>query len=495
MTTEELTQINYNTSFLFKALIRETTVYNYYVELKDDVLTEDGYFDLVRVPDLRVAGTGQFIKKLRLEKSLSQSKFAKLFEITRSKLNHWERDNRTIPLRLLVKMAETGGISKAKIYSLIDQGKFKTKNALPVRIEKIHDIINYFSPHKSKYGANWEITVIQCADEILSKINSLLHVNIKSYPYGKRIKSKELYTFLTTFFHYPEVPKITPPLTEEVKLWHEKGVDLKRAVIIPCLQSDGAIGYTPPNLRFYGESKILHNYVVDAMYYEYNELPSSYLWKENESEDCYTTAYQKKSMKGIIAEVMKLAGNTKTSPAKGQTVEEYLIEPQPHLNYLMNAPATEQGIALRIWAATEGSITITASGGYTKPKLEIGCAHPDLMMQLKQLGKRFNIRFTTIRTKDSWSGFMVLQSTGLRSVLNFLKLGGFINGVEISSSSPYHEDIAKDVYLLGILEFNTRERENSQLRNLSRANIHQAINKIINNKEYHTADYYINYFS
>ena len=128
-------------------------------------------------------------------------------------------------------------------------------------------------------------------------------------------------------------------------------------------------------------------------------------------------------------------------------------------------------------------------------ELEIGCAHPDLSKQLKQLGRRFDVRFIKTRAKDSWSGWLGLQSTGMSSVLNFLKLGGFLKGVEISSSSPYHKGLAKDVYLLGILEFKKRERENSQLRNLSRAKIHHAINKIIENKEYNTTDYYIDYFS
>jgi transcriptional regulator with XRE-family HTH domain len=177
MTTEEMSQ--------FKALIRETTVYNYYAELKDAALTEEGYVDLIKVPDLRVAGIGQFLKKLRLEKELSQSKFAKLLNVTRSRLNHWERNDRTISLQLLVKIAERYGISKTMIYSLMDQGIFETKNALPVKFEQISEIIGYFSPQES--GDHWRITILNGTNEILAKIKSLLNVNIQSYPYGKRI--------------------------------------------------------------------------------------------------------------------------------------------------------------------------------------------------------------------------------------------------------------------------------------------------------------------
>lgn len=487
-----MTKVKQNTTF--KALIRETSVINYYVELKADALTEEGYFDLVKVPELYVSGVGDFIWKLRREKGLSQPKFAKLFNVTRSRVNHWENDYRRMPLQILVKIADACEISKETIYELIDQGEFKTKNELPAKFEPIRDIVQYFSPQKSKCRKEWELTVIQCTDEILAKITSLLDVDIQSFSYGKRIKSKELYTFLTTFFRYTEVPKIQPPLTGEVKLWYEKGVDLKRAVIIPCLQSDGSMNHEPPSIRFFGNSKILHNYFVDVMYYTYNELPSSYLWNDG-SKDCYVTSYSKNSMKAIIAEVMKLAGNTKTQPAKRQPVNEYLEEPQPHLNYLMKAPVPEQQIALRIWAATEGCISMALrTDGYIRPVVAISSAHPDLVRQLKKLAQRFNIYMAKNNTKDSWSGVLGLRTSGLSSAINFLKLGGFIKGVKICSGK-YHEGIDKDVLFLGILELKKRERESKHLKKRSRAQIHHEINKIIKNKEYDTAGYYINYFS
>jgi transcriptional regulator with XRE-family HTH domain len=424
-----MTKVKQNTEF--KEKIRETLVINYYVELKDDALTKERYFDLVQVPELYVSGAGTFIWKLRREKGLSQQKFAKLFNVTRSRVNHWERNDRRIPLQLLVKIVKAHGISKETIYELIDQGEFTTNSELPVQFEQIRDIIPYLSPHKT--NQDWEITVIQCADEILRKIKSSLNVNIKTFPYGKRINSKELYTFLTTFFHYTEVPKIKPPLTEEVKLWHEKGVDLKRAVIIPCLQSDGSMNHEPPSLRFIGNSEILHDYFVDAMYYTYNELPSSYLWNDG-SKDCYVTSYRKNSIKEIIAEVMKLAGNTKTQPAKGQPVEEYLQEPQPHLNYLMNAPKKEQQIALQVWAVTEGCVSVALrTDGYIRPIVAISSAHPDLVRQIKKLAQRFNIYMAKNNTKDSCSGVLGLRTSGLSAAINFLKLGGFIKGVKISS--------------------------------------------------------------
>jgi len=132
-----------------KEVIRETSVYQYYVELKEDALTEQGFFDLVKVPGLRISGAGQYLKNLRLKKRLTQPDIAKIFKISRNQVNHWEHNYRTLSLQLLVKIAESNGISRETIYSLIDQGQFSLKNTLPIRFEKIRDFIQYFSPHKT----------------------------------------------------------------------------------------------------------------------------------------------------------------------------------------------------------------------------------------------------------------------------------------------------------------------------------------------------------
>jgi transcriptional regulator with XRE-family HTH domain len=476
----------------FRALIRETSVYKYYVELKEDALTEQGFFDLLKIHDLRVADAGQFLKELRRKKGLRQIDIAKILNVSRNQVNHWENNHKSAPLQALVKIAEIRGISKEKIYSLIDKGLFKTKTRLPVKFEKIRKIIPYFSPQKS--GVKWQITVINCSDKNLSEIKATLNVQPISLTHGKRIRSKELYTYLTAFFLYTKVPKIQFPLTNEVKLWHENGVDLKRAIICPCLQSDGAIGEQNYRLRFCGKNKTLHDYFVDAMFYEYDEFPTSYFkcWEKRRT-DCYATEYVEKQE--LLNEIKKLAGNAKTKPATGQTINDFLSEPQPHLNYLAKATDTERRIAIRIWASTEGSISLCRIYGYFYPVLGISCAHPDLVKQLQQIARRFHINFTIRRIGSYWSGIQGLYSSTIVSCINFLRLGGFIKGVKIGGNSKYHKDIDKDVLTLGILEFKKREKTNPNLRNLSLKSAHEEINKIIKNREYSTANYYIYYFS
>lgn len=475
-------------SKIFKALMRETTVYKQFVKLKEGVFTEQGYLDLAKVPDLYVSGAGQFLRNLRQKNGLRQKDIAKIIGVCCASVNHWEKNSVRINLRSLVKIAEGLGSNRGTIYSLIDQGEFNTKNKLPANFEKIRTFVQYFNLHNDKKA---RITLLKCCpDEMRYKIKETLNVKLRSHGCNwKIITSRELYNFLKTFFCYTKVPKIHPPLSDEVKGWYEEGVDLKRAVIIPCLQSDGAIIKCMRHylICLFGYNRVLHDCFVDAMYYEYNELPSTYFAR------CYQTAYFRKPE--IRYEIMNLAGNTKTSPARGQTIEEYLKEAQPHINYLINASKTEQQISLRIWASTEGSISVHRTRKNIYPFLMIACAHPHLATQLQQIARRFKINFYIRRQKDQWSGIDGLATSAISSCINFLKLGGFIKGVKIGATSKYHEGIDKDVLLLGILEFKTRELENSHLINLPIQQIHHEINRIVNNREYRSAGYYINYFS
>lgn len=481
-------------STIFKALQRETSVYKYYVELKEDALTEQGFFDLLKVPDLFITGAGQFLKCLRKKNSLRQKDIAKTVGLTRGSVNQWENYNTRIALKSLVKIVETLGVSRDTIYSLLDQGTFSLRRVtLPLKFERIRNIVQYFNPFKDDNKG--QITLLKCcSDEMLSKIRVIL--NVKPMTYGNRrlIHSRELYNFLTTFFRYSKVPKIHLPLTTDVKDWYDNGIDLKRAVILPCLQSDGNMDQFRPYYmpRFSGKSRNLHNYFVDAMYYEYHVLPSSYYTYDS---GVYCTKYARRSINEISGELINLAGNIKTSPAHKQTVADYLKEPQPHLNCLMNVSGTEQLIALRMWATTEGSISITKNNRHAYPRLKIACAHPELTKGLQQIARRFNINFAITRSKSTWSGIHALSVNTLSSCINFLKLGGFIKGVKIGATSSYHEGIDKDILLLGILEFKKRELEDNRLKKLPIQQIHFKINKIVENRGYKSADHYINYFS
>jgi hypothetical protein len=80
----------------------------------------------------------------------------------------------------------------------------------------------------------------------------------------------------------------------------------------------------------------------------------------------------------------------------------------------------------------------------------------------------------------------------MNTILGFLKLGGFIKGMKISSKSRYHEGIAKNVFLLGILEYIIQRNNTSKwFKEIPIEDHHRNINQIIQNREYKSADYYI----
>lgn len=472
-----------------------TSVWSHECKLKKDALTIQNYIDLVKVTGLYVSDAGPFLRELRMKNQLRLKDIAELVEVTPTDVCAWEKNRKRMSLRVLVKIAENFDISRDKIYSMIENGEIKTKlPATLIRFDKIRDIVPFLLPCD---GINPSVYLRKCKDETLKKVEETL--NFKLAYRSKRINSNRaviyswlFHRYLKTFFSYSKFPKIIPPLTNEVETWSKKGLDLRYTVILPLLQTEGCITIKHPLICFWGNNRSLHDLFVDAMYFQYGLLPSSY-YRYNKNS--YVTDYTQKSEKAekIQNELLTICGNTKTKSDYRQTVEEYLKEPQPHLNYLRKS--TEAQIALRIWASAEGCISIHRHKTFVYPVLNISCAHPILVNQLKKISKKFQMHFNILRSKTKWSGFTGLGSTSIKNILNFLRIGGFIKRVEISSHSKYHKGIAKDILTLGILEFKKREKTSPHLRKLSIKKVHYEINKIVKNNEYNSADYYIEYFS
>ena len=133
----------------FKMLRYETSVYQHFVELKEDTLRLNGYLDLIKIPRLYVFGSGQFLKNLRRKNGLYQKDIAKIIGVTRIQVNRWEKSKLKVPLKSLIEIAEFLGVSREKIYELIDQGEISTKTNLPVKFEKICDLVSYLYPVKN----------------------------------------------------------------------------------------------------------------------------------------------------------------------------------------------------------------------------------------------------------------------------------------------------------------------------------------------------------
>ena len=142
-------------------------------------------------------------------------------------------------------------MDRDNVYSMIDQGKFSLSTALPLRPQAIQDIIPYLVPHQPN---DQKVTILNCPETVMFRIKTIT-TNLWKTHYLYQINSKDLNLYLKAFFQYNKEYKIQPPLTNEVKHWHENGVDLIKAVIIPLLQTDGSCIENFP--EFYGNNKIL----------------------------------------------------------------------------------------------------------------------------------------------------------------------------------------------------------------------------------------------
>lgn len=473
---------------------KNTSVYTECYVLNEGALTINGYFDLIQIEGLRVYAANIITSK-RQELSFNKKEFSKLTKLSYSSLQKMEKGKVAVPLSLLVDLVN----DKEKVYQLIQDGKIELlkKLHLPSKLEDISPFIGYLSVRRNS------VIIKRIGKEHASEISTLLNCKLYFPPNNQLVlKSQLLCGFINTFFHKVVERKINPPLTDYVKELLEKNVDLRKAVIIPLIQTDGYHVFDKRKRQFYigfkNTSDVLHNILVDAMYFSYNCLPSSYMLKEKQSRKytpAYNTRYVGTDFQEIHHELLSLCGNFKTSKYYLQSRESYEIEAKPHLGYLSNATALEKEVALRIWASAEGGITPMkrSSDGLTVPKLQISCANGGLLYQLHKIACDLGIYFNIKREKGR--GYKGLLNFAISCALSFLKMGGFIENVKISKSSKYYEGIDKQDILYATLEYMLREREDASLRRFPMKTVHHKIKQIAEKKEYKSVDFYVKYFS
>lgn len=479
-------------------LINQTSVYKEYLILRGGALTSQGYFDIIQIPTLRVYA-GNLLKSLRFKLNLTQKKFSRKHNISKSALMHWEHNRSAITLNALLKISKDSALGKKDLYELIKEKNILTRKNINLSF-KYRDIMKFLQ-FISVRGKS-ELIIRQKGKDCINKISKLF--NVKVYQTTNKqfiIINKDLHNFFLTFFDKMLIIKINPPLTNFIK--NIKDVDLRKAVICPLLQTDGCGCFDKRKslhfISFKNISKELHNIFVDSIYLAYNKfLPSSYLLKDTLKDDrhtqCYVTRYAGKDFQMIYKDLINFCGSFKTSIYRSQNIEDYDKETKPHLNYLLNAKKIEKIIALRIWASTEGAIIPMRrrEGGLIVPKLQISCANEKLLFQLNKITKDIGLHFTIRKEKKRYK---CLYNMAVSCALSFLKIGGFIENVKISKNSKYYEGIDKQTLIYATLEHMVKERSDSSLRKLPIKEVHKRIRKIAQNNKFKKLDCYINFFS
>lgn len=478
-----------NNNIIFKQ--REITVFCHKIYVKKENITKEGYFDLKKIPSLRIIDNN-LLKKIRDKYNKTHNDLALIAKVPIRTEIGWESYKKALPFDKLLLICNRLGLKEKKVYKLIKNSEFtfgnhhgKNRIRLPLKPDEFK-IANYLVPLEPEKVYVIKNTPREIRDKIFKEFS------VDNYYLKKSglivIYSYLLYEFLKTFYDYKKELLIKFPLTKEVPYWINRRVNLTKSVIIPLLLTDG--GEKPACVFISGESNIVHDIWSDAFYYEFNKLPSSY---KLPYKNIFITSHRLPI--DILGKIKKICPNFKTAP-RNETLENYQKLLQPTISYLHKISKLEQQIVLRLWTITEGSISIrnSKSEKLITPNLRIACAHPTLTKELQEIAKNNEINMS-IKKGNTWSGIGGLQTTSITSVVNFLKISGFIRGVKVAKSrSNIFGGFDKQDVLLGILEFVKSQRENSFYKTDNIQKINKWIRDIIKNREFKDENYYIKYF-
>lgn len=471
---------------------RERTVFLHKVSVKGENLTKEGYFNFDKIPQLRILDNS-FLKKIRKKYNKTQPELSRILKIPLRTLIGWEYYKKALPFSKLSELCNKLNINKKEKYQLINGCEFtfgkhhgKNRIKLPLKPE-CFKMTNYLIPIEP----NKVYVIKNTPEEIKDRITK--DFSVDNYYLNKTgllvIYSYLLNRFLKIFYKYDKELLLKFPLSKEIPNWIKEKVDITKAVIIPLLITDG--GEKPACVFCSGESNIVHDLWSDACYYELEKLPSSY---KVPYKTIFVTSHR--FSKDILTKIKKYCPSFKTSPVN-ESIEDYMKTSQPTISYLLEGSKLEQQIALRLWAITEGSISIRNSKKekLITPNIRIACAHPTLIYELKKIAELNGINFSIGKGYNTWSKISCLQTSSIRAAINFFKIGGFIRGVKVAKSkSKFFGGFDKQDVLLGIFEFMKRQRENLSYRTSDIQKINKWVRNIIKNREFKDEQYYIKQF-
>lgn len=195
--------------------------------------------------------------------------------------------------------------------------------------------------------------------------------------------------------------------------------DCKKLIIIMLL-TDGCVStinqgkYTYVKISYWSKDEILKNIFIKLMKIAFNFDPS-HIGKE----EVYFK--RKRESTKILSELKKISLNL---DKKSNRVSLDFIE--------LNDRNTSRFI-LRLAMSGEGSISLSrkkSDGGF-RYNLAFACANKKLCEEWERIFNSFKINMKIRKDSSVYSGVHGLQSITEESILNFNKIGGFIDGVRI----------------------------------------------------------------
>jgi hypothetical protein len=275
-------------------------------------------------------------------------------------------------------------------------------------------------------------------------------------------------------------------INQYVNEWiRQFGIDGIKDLLTVILITDGHSSYKHKIVSLTNSDKILLGIFVDML----RELKLDPRQSYDRRNDLPIIFARSNKVKNILNEIRTITPVTKHQPARGkQTWEEFLREGQPTLSFLLSRPRELRQLAFRLAMSFEGCVVVdVTSKRLTRPFLQFTCFHPNLIQEWKNIAESIGIYMSHKRN--------ILTTASLCSVIEFLDIGGFLEGVVNSKKSKYFTGIEKNKVLLGILEYCYMEREHIIPMIKSSKQINKAVRKIVEKKQLKDPEFYIQYFS
>lgn len=155
--------------------------------------------------------------------------------------------------------------------------------------------------------------------------------------------------------------------------------------------------------------------------------------------------------KRLSESLRPLSPSYKKSPAKNQSKESYLKEPQPSVKFLENVDNDTLISCIRLALTTDGGLTVgirkNKKGIAIKQELYLKCANPNLCEGWEGILKRAGFNFKIIKDSNMWSGIRGVSTYSIEEIRKFREVGGFVKGVKISKKSRRFAGFEKNIML------------------------------------------------
>jgi len=479
-----------------KIKIKQTTVWQIEVSLKTDRII-NGKFNFTLLDHFYVTNLNNFVEKIIEMNNIRTYKLNEELNLGKDYIGGKIRYKEAIPIHIIKEIL--GKLSyrynNERLINIFKENKSrfyycgKSGPSRPIRLpfntNEILDVIKFLRPYK-----NNKTYLLTRDNKVVKKVRNFFSVKESRRKDGLlEINSITLNRFLKYFFGYVKKPLLNFPLSNI----NFKDIDLIKGVVLPLLLTDGNVHRNKYSCYFdffaISKNKKLHDIFADSSYLALNKYPSQYFSLKNVN-DLRKTSFILRNKEA--EKILKICNTTKTAPAKIQDKTDYLKEIQPSVDFLFKCNEKTKKMALRIWFCTEGSISFNRGKKYNtiRPCLNLSCANPKLIKQLKRLLGEFGIEMIIRKSKTNWSGFDGLYATKQKSITNFLKIGGFLPETYVWNSR-FHKAVEKQKLLLGILEYISRERKWIYGRNIAIEKVHKEINKIVRMKQFKSPKDYI----